>query len=457
MTGTQTETLSMSIARHPAARLAKDTSWTVLALGSRISLQAIYYVLLARALGPVGLGIFSGALAFMNLLVPFSGWGGGSLIVKYVARDRNSLPVYFANAVNTLALSGVLLSAIAVAIGPWFLGKGISHLLLVAVAISEMLALRFVEIVIQSFQAIDRMDMTARVQFLAGSLRLLAVVLYMSILKERSVMAFAGCYLVAAIAAAVVSRLMLHRLVGRLGGANLPRGILVRNLREGLPFSLSVASKSVYVDIDKTMLTRMVSPEVTGVYTAAYRLVSMAFAPIQAAVMSSNTRLFKKGAGGILPASLYAKRLLPYLILYAIGSGLILYLLAPLLPLLLGPSFRESVSVLRWLAFLPVIQSVHYLLGDTLMGAGFQGARSGCQVVVAGVNVVMNLFLIPLYSWKGAVWATFAAEGLLAIFLALLLAWHVSAERRRLLVHGALPVNDGGPAAGAARPTVEST
>jgi O-antigen/teichoic acid export membrane protein len=38
-------------------------------------------------------------------------------------------------------------------------------------------------------------------------------------------------------------------------------------------------------------------------------------------------------------------------------------------------------------------------------------------VSVAAINVLLNLWLIPAYSWRGAAWASLLTDGLLAISL----------------------------------------
>jgi O-antigen/teichoic acid export membrane protein len=57
---------------------------------------------------------------------------------------------------------------------------------------------------------------------------------------------------------------------------------------------------------------------------------------------------------------------------------------------------------------------VHYFLSDTLTGAGHQGLRSAIQTGVAAFNVLINFWLIPAYSWRGAAWSSIASDSLLA-------------------------------------------
>jgi O-antigen/teichoic acid export membrane protein len=90
-----------------------------------------------------------------------------------------------------------------------------------------------------------------------------------------------------------------------------------------------------------------------------------------------------------------------------------------LVPFVLGPEYQRSVEALRWLAFIPLLRASHYFFSDALTGAGYQGVRTGIQAAVAIFNVLINFWLIPQYSWRGAAWASLASDGLLAIGIGL--------------------------------------
>ena len=63
------------------------------------------------------------------------------------------------------------------------------------------------------------------------------------------------------------------------------------------------------------------------------------------------------------------------------------------------------------------IAAFQYLAADTLTGAGHQKARSIVQVGAALINVLLNIWLIRFYSWKGAAWATLISDSLRLICL----------------------------------------
>ena len=90
---------------------------------------------------------------------------------------------------------------------------------------------------------------------------------------------------------------------------------------------------------------------------------------------------------------------------------------APLVPRVLGAEYARTTEALRWLALLPLLKTMHYFAADSLTGAGFQGVRTVAQVLVAMFNVLVNLWIIPAYSWRGAAWSSLASDGLLAASL----------------------------------------
>ena len=55
------------------------------------------------------------------------------------------------------------------------------------------------------------------------------------------------------------------------------------------------------------------------------------------------------------------------------------------------------------------------MTGAALTGAGLQRYRTTTQCIAAGANFALNLWLIPLYGWLGAAWASLLTDGGLGI------------------------------------------
>jgi O-antigen/teichoic acid export membrane protein len=191
--------------------------------------------------------------------------------------------------------------------------------------------------------------------------------------------------------------------------------------REGFYFAVSLSSQGAYNDIDKALLSRMVSDTVAGIYGAAYRLIDAAFIPVRALLYASYPRFFQEGGKGLASAGLFARRLLLPAFIVIFGVAVALGVLAPWIPEVLGEDFRVSSEVLLWLLPILFFRVLHYLPADALTGSGYQGLRTAVQLGVAGLNLALNLWLIPLWGWKGAVMASWISDGILALALWILL------------------------------------
>ena len=189
------------------------------------------------------------------------------------------------------------------------------------------------------------------------------------------------------------------------------------DFKEGFYFAVSLASQTVYNDIDKTMLVRFGGLAATGIYGAAYRIVDASFSPVSALVYAAYARFFQHGANGIDGGVRFAKKLLPYSAAYGALAAILLTMGSPLLPILLGGQFAQTSIALRWLSPLLLLKSFHYFFVASLSGSGAQRVAAPIQVSVAIINVLLNLWLIPVYSWRGAAWASLLTDGLLAISL----------------------------------------
>ncbi|MGL6341702.1 MAG: lipopolysaccharide biosynthesis protein [Waterburya sp.] len=127
----------------------------------------------------------------------------------------------------------------------------------------------------------------------------------------------------------------------------------------------------------------------------------------------------------------FGKQLLPILTVYAIASVICFWILAPFIPAILGEDYHDAVEALLWLSPLPALACFHFLAADILTGSGNQKSRSIVQVGSALVNVVLNIILIPLFSWKGAACATIISDSVRLVCLWLIVYVLYRRERKQ--------------------------
>jgi O-antigen/teichoic acid export membrane protein len=177
------------------------------------------------------------------------------------------------------------------------------------------------------------------------------------------------------------------------------------------------------------MLARLSTVEAAAIYAAAYRFLEAAILPIRSVANAAYPEFFRLGVQGVTSGFGFARRILRRSILYGLGTAVLLFLAAGLVPLILGRAYQESAAALRWLSLLPAIKCVHIFLSDTLTGSNYQWQTSSAQIAVAVFNVVINFWLIRAFSWRGAAWSSLATDGLLAVLLYVIIHWHLRRER----------------------------
>ncbi len=409
----RTTRLARSVTRLPEGGLAAGAAWMLGAQGIRLLAQLVYFLLLARRLGPDGYGAYAAALGAVSLAVPFAALGAGSFLIRGVTRGLETPDYWWGRAVLTVVRGGATLALVVVGIGWLMLHGRIPFWLLIGVTVSDVVLLPLIEVSGQAFQALDRLDRTA-LTWVVWSVLKVAAALTLTIVPGGGLRLWAMLYPLSTGGAAFAAVVAVTR---RVGWPPRPASFGKAELREGLMFSLSGSARSIYDDIDKAMLARFDTLGVTGIYGAAYRIIDVAFLPIRSLVFAAYPRFFARGATGVGAAAGFARALVPAAAAYGLLAGVALFALAPLVPVVLGDSFTGVVGAIRWLAILPLFRAMHYFAADALTGAGHQELRTAGQIGVAVLNIALNLVLIPAYSWLGAAWASIASDGALAVSL----------------------------------------
>lgn len=407
-------------ARLSQNALARNTLWMLLAQGMRLVLQAGYFVIIARTLGPEQYGAFVGATAAIAILAPFASLGGGNLLIKNVSRNKALFSQYWGNALLMIVVSGFGLFALVLAIAPAILPPTIPLLLIVLVCLTDLIFARVLDVAGQAFQAVLWLSKTAQLNILPQVTRLIAALALMSLFTHPKALEWTFLYLISTAISALIAVFLVHRLLGK---PKLAVSRIKPEIAEGFYFSIGLSAQTIYNDIDKTMLARLASLQATGIYASAYRLIDVAFVPVRSLLAAAYAKFFQHGTSGIAGTVDFSKRLLPLAGVYGVGVGIALFFLAPVVPYILGQEYQEAGQALRWLAPLPLLKALHYFAADTLTGAGFQGLRSAMQTIVAAFNILANMWLIPLYSWQGAAWSSLASDGFLVISLWLAVAF----------------------------------
>ena len=197
----------------------------------------------------------------------------------------------------------------------------------------------------------------------------------------------------------------LARAAGALGsGAR-------RYAREGLPFLLASLSVMAYMRLDQFMLAGLVDTQSVGLYSAALRISESFFAVASIFSVALFPTILKLRQTSIADYEAGLVRLLRAMFVLGLGIALILTLFAgPLVEGLFGAGFAGAAPILRLHAWVMVpafwgIASHRWLVSERL--GRFELWRTALGL---GVNLVLNLALIPRYGALGAAGATVVSQ-----------------------------------------------
>jgi O-antigen/teichoic acid export membrane protein len=400
----------MQVPRLGKSMLARNTGWMLLGLGLKLVIQALYFTVIARSLGAENYGAFVGVVGLVGILLPFGTLGSGYLLIKNVARNRNQFQKCLGAALMTTSLSTSFLFAVVVLAAHFVLPVAIPIRLVMLVAASDLFGMSITGICGQAFQAFEHLKWTASINVLLSASRLAAAVILVALHHSPSALQWGSFYFGSTGILAIAA---LGMVFSKLGVPVFSLSRSAAEFREGFYFSVSQSAQTIYNDIDKTMLARLGTLEATGIYGAAYRLIDVSFAPVASLLAAAYPSLFRIGLGGISATLQYARPLILRALGYATLVSFALLVGAGIVPYILGGEYRLTVEALRWLAILPMLKVVHFFLSDALAGAGYQKLRTFIQVGVAVFNVLINLWIIPIYSWRGAAWSSIASDALL--------------------------------------------
>lgn len=376
----------------------------------RILTTSVFTIFLARTLGRSGFGLFMGIVALASVVAPLSGLGLNGVIMSHLSKDPSQHRSMLGHSIFLIIVLGIPISGFVTISGLLLFNESNSSWWIIfAIVFSECVLFRIHLNVGVIFQALEQLEMTSMSNAIYGSSKLAAVLIGMFLVDPLSIEAWANIYLATNL---VVTLIDLFFFIHHFGLPKKSTLVPLSTIKLGFPFAIGSILQSLYTDSDKILLTNIHSSVVNGIYNAAYKIVIMFIMPIQSFVASQAPHFFRVG---FPTARILGNRSMSYSIGIGIFAAIIVFISCPYLSWILGKEYTESAQVLRYLTVLPILQSVHMVLGEVLAASGLQRMRVFGQFIATVVNVILNLLFIPIYSWKAAVWSTLICETLLLI------------------------------------------
>ncbi|MGL5354983.1 MAG: lipopolysaccharide biosynthesis protein [Cetobacterium sp.] len=176
-------------------------------------------------------------------------------------------------------------------------------------------------------------------------------------------------------------------------------------LKYSLPFTITMALTWIFQSSDKVAIKMFSSVEELGLYSAAFKIVALLniiqtgfttfWVPVAYEKYTNepeNLEFFEKIHG--------------YISLVMFGVALVVLMSKDLIILLLGDKFRVASSIMPCLVLMPIMYTISE---TTVLGINFKKKTKyhmTISVVVAVLNIIGNMILVPRVGAKGAAIST---------------------------------------------------
>jgi O-antigen/teichoic acid export membrane protein len=419
-------------------RTARNAAWLTATRLAADLLSFLLFVAISRHFGPDGTGAYAYGFAVAGLISI-----GGTLgldeygIREYARLPESDRPRLLANLLGTqgfmiavalLALAGYLLvtrpgreaAVIIVLLSTYLLTGALARTLFVPAFAHQAMAMPAVA------------EMACRGGAVAVAL------LLMIWLKAPLVIALLG-FPVAGLVLSGVATASASRHARSLSlSTSWPA--VASTVRAAWPFAASEVVMQIYARADLIMLSLIIGTTAAGIYASGFKFVEVGVMPLVFLGVAAYPRLsrlfepdphgFTEFATGLLRGTLFLGGLLAWALYFLVPVAIV--------PLF-GDRFASAAPIVRIMAGLALLSAAEIALVRVMLAAHLQLARFRLLAIGTGLNVALNLFLIPLFQIRGAVGAWILTLAVIDVLYAKALQ-DCLAFRRWLSIFGAYAV-----------------
>ncbi len=337
-------------------------------------------------------------------------------MTRRVARYKSLTKKYLNNIISIkLLLASILVTATILIFN--IIGYTQTELYVIYFLLLVLIFNTFSAVFYSLFQAYEKLEYQSIANILNSLLMLIGIVI---IIKYNS-----GLIILESLYALVGGLVLIYYLYVSTAKFEFPKPTLEIDLKfwkptisTALQFGLIGVFATIYVWIDSVMLFFMVGIQAVGLYNAAYRIVLvLLFIPvaINAAIFPVMSKLYGSSDNSLHKI---VEKYFKLMILIGIPIGVVVTFLAnDIIILLFGNAFLASAIALQILIWATVFTFSNASYVQLFQSINRQMTVTKITFIGMVINIILNLILIPKYSYIAASFNTLLTESIVAILL----------------------------------------
>ena len=390
-----------------ARRIYKNTLYLGIAEVLSKALQFVVMLYAARLLSQEHFGKFSFALSLSLIAIVLADLGINTLLVREISRNKKLAGTYFANAFSIkVVLSFVTYWIIVLTLNILNYPQDTKNIVYIIWLFAILST--FTELFYSIFRAFEMMFYDAFLKVLR--MLLLAFVSLYVLFNGYGVVIFSYTFVIVELIVVIIALFIALSNFIKLETA-IDISLIKSIIKRALPFGFAYVFGMIYFFIGSIMLSKLKGDVEVAIFSAAYNIaLALLFIPTvyTNAIYPVLSRYYNQSKPEL--RLLYEKSF-KYLYIIGLPISLGLFLLADRIVFFLyGNRYSDSIIALQIISLYLVIKFINFLLGIVLSSIDKQNKRMQGQGLTAGLNILLNLFLIPIIGFVGAALSTFVTE-----------------------------------------------
>lgn len=391
--------------------VTRNTTYLTLAYIGQKILSFFYFVAVARFLGVEDLGKYTFAITFTTLFAVFVDMGLNSALVRETAKFKEKIQQYLSAALAARLVLSLLIYAVIVAsvnaLGYPELTKKLVYLSGVTMVFDQWAG---------AFWAIFRGRRNLKMESISIVLnQAIIVVSGLVVLFMRLPLTFLMLpFILASAFSFIFSAVSVRRILKIQFKLNFDAAVIKFLFAVAVPFALIAIFSRIYGNIDSVMLSKLAGDKAVGWYSVAMKIpFALQFIPaaLAAAIFPAFSHHFVHDK---VQLKITFERVLKFLTVAVLPISVGAAILArPIILFFYGAEYLPSVLPLQILMMGLFFVFLNFPLGSLMNGCDRQITNTVLVGVTMLLNVALNVYLIPKYSFAGASAAFFVSHGFL--------------------------------------------
>jgi O-antigen/teichoic acid export membrane protein len=368
-----------------------DYCQVLVGTGGRLTLQVVYFLVLANTLNLREMGIFASISAAGVMLGCLTGLGFQSLLFRSAATRRSALGGYFALYYACFAAALPVSLSLSALLYLFLFKGGIGFAEYLAIIFVEIALWRVIEMLVQVNNGLGRYNVAATIIMASSGLRTLAAVAFMTA-GGGDAGVWAIYYFVANAASVALLTVLYHPRI-RL---RWRKRLLFGRLRNSLLYAFAYFAFLAQNEADKLIILWLAGDRTAGVYAISMRIIDLTAVPLRPIFVLYSRRLMKIGRA---TPQLFREiiRVEGLVALVSTGAFLAVVALLTVWPRLLGQNVSSAAQLLAVLVAVPAAKNLlefHAELFFAFNRMGLHGALAAGLVLLKAAALALLLAVL---------------------------------------------------------------